>query len=112
MSAAKSASAAFGVAVHGGAGTVTRASLSPEREQEFRAALTQALKAGDSILRAGGSSLDAVSAAVVVLEDSPLFNAGRGAVLNADGEIELDAAIMDGNMLRAGAVAAMRTGKN
>jgi beta-aspartyl-peptidase (threonine type) len=112
MSAAKSASAAFGIAVHGGAGTVTRASLSPEREQEFRAALTQALKAGDSILRAGGSSLDAVSAAVVVLEDSPLFNAGRGAVLNADGEIELDAAIMDGNMLRAGAVAAMRTGKN
>ncbi len=112
MSASKPASAPFGIAVHGGAGTVTRDSLSPEREREFRAGLTQALKAGDAILRAGGSSLNAVAAAVVVLEDLPLFNAGRGAVLNADGEIELDAAIMDGKTLKAGAVAAMRTGKN
>jgi L-asparaginase / beta-aspartyl-peptidase len=112
MSAAKPGGSKFGIVIHGGAGTVTRDSLTPEREAEYRAGLTQALKAGQDVLTAGGSSLDAVCAAVTTLEDSPLFNAGRGAVFNTGGEIELDAAIMDGKTQMAGAVAAARTPKN
>jgi L-asparaginase / beta-aspartyl-peptidase len=102
----------FGIVIHGGAGTVSRELMTLAREDEFRAALTEALTAGHDVLRTGGSALDAVCAAVVVLEDSPLFNAGRGAVFNAAGEIELDASIMDGRTLGAGAVAAARTPKN
>ncbi|MBI3938304.1 MAG: isoaspartyl peptidase/L-asparaginase [Betaproteobacteria bacterium] len=100
------------LAVHGGAGTMSRADLAPRREAQRRAALERALRAGYEILEEGGPSIDAVAAAVVVLEDTPLFNAGRGAVFNAAGEHELDAAIMDGARLRAGAVAGVRRARN
>jgi beta-aspartyl-peptidase (threonine type) len=100
------------IAVHGGAGTMNRADLTPELEAEIRAALDAAIDAGDAVLRAGGPALDAVSAAVVVLEDSPHFNAGKGAVFNADGINELDASIMDGATLRAGAVAGLHRVRN
>ncbi|MBB5016493.1 isoaspartyl peptidase/L-asparaginase family protein [Rehaibacterium terrae] len=98
--------------IHGGAGTMSREALTPEREAEIRADLDRALDAGHAVLRAGGSALDAVTAAVVVLEDSPHFNAGKGAVFNAEGVNELDAAIMDGATQRAGAVAAIHRTKN
>lgn len=98
--------------IHGGAGTMSREALTPEREAAIRADLDKALDAGNAVLRGGGSALDAVSAAVVVLEDSPHFNAGKGAVFNAEGVNELDAAIMDGATQRAGAVAAIHRTKN
>ncbi len=98
--------------IHGGAGTMSREALTPEREAEIRADLDRALDAGHAVLRTGGSALDAVTAAVVVLEDSPHFNAGKGAVFNAEGVNELDAAIMDGATQRAGAVAAIHRTKN
>lgn len=98
--------------IHGGAGTMSREALTPEREAEIRADLDRALDAGHAVLREGGSALDAVTAAVVVLEDSPHFNAGKGAVFNAEGVNELDAAIMDGATQRAGAVAAIHRTKN
>jgi len=110
--AAQAADLPFAIAVHGGAGTITRASLSTERERECRAVLAQALVAGQRILAGGGSALDAVTAAVKVLEDSPLFNAGKGAVSTSEGTIELDASIMDGRDRRAGAVAGVATVKN
>ena len=96
------------LALHGGAGVVRRG----EPDAPHRAALAAALEAGYEILTDGGKSLDAVTAAVVVLEDSPLFNAGRGSCLNAAGEIEMDASIMDGATLAAGAVAAVSRIKN
>jgi beta-aspartyl-peptidase (threonine type) len=95
------------IAIHGGAGTMRRITSRPER-----AALERALQAGYRILQDGGSSLEAVAAAVATLEDSGVFNAGRGAAPNAEGEIELDAGIMDGATLRAGGVAAVRRIKN
>jgi len=98
--------------IHGGAGTINRDALTPERDAEIRAHLGQALDAGNAVLEAGGSALDAVTAAVVVLEDSPHFNAGRGAVFNADGINELDASIMDGSTLAAGAVAGVQRVRN
>ncbi len=94
----------YALAIHGGAGTLPRQEMSAAMEQEYRAALGAALNAGRSILERGGSGLDAVSAAVIALEDCPLFNAGRGAVFTHDGRNELDAAIMDGATLAAGAV--------
>jgi len=100
------------IVIHGGAGTIPRAEMTPGREAEYRAGLDLALDAGYAILERGGSSLDAVTAAVRVLEDNPLFNAGRGAVLNRDGHAELDASIMDGKDLRAGAVAGLRHVRN
>lgn len=109
---AQAAEMPFAIAVHGGAGAVTRASLAPDRERAMRAALAEALEAGQRILARGGTSLDAVAAAVRVLEDSPHFNAGRGAVFTSDGANELDASIMDGATLRAGAVAGVTTVKN
>ena len=90
--------------IHGGAGMLERGRLSAQEEAGARAALNAALEAGAALLRAGGRSLDAVEAAVRVLEDDPHFNAGRGAVLTHEGRIELDAAIMDGADLAAGAV--------
>jgi beta-aspartyl-peptidase (threonine type) len=96
------------IAIHGGAGVIDRARMTPERESSYRAGLTAALDAGYAILEQGGSSLDAVTEAVRLLEDDPQFNAGRGAVLSHDGEAELDASIMDGAGLRAGAVAGIR----
>lgn len=100
------------LAVHGGAGTISRDRMTPQREKRYRAALEAALRAGYAVLEEGGGSVDAVLAAVVVLEDNPLFNAGRGAVFNSAGEHELDAAVMDGASGRAGAVAAVRYVKN
>jgi L-asparaginase / beta-aspartyl-peptidase len=102
----------FGMVIHGGAGTITRASMTPELEAQYRAALEQALQAGHRVLAGGGTSLDAVEAAVRLLEDSPLFNAGRGAVFTSEGRNELDAAIMDGRTLAAGAIAGVTRVRN
>jgi L-asparaginase / beta-aspartyl-peptidase len=102
----------WGLVVHGGAGTIAQEEMTAEREREYRAALTAALQAGHAVLRDGGASLDAVAAALVVLEDSALFNAGRGAVFTADGVNSLDASIMDGSTRRAGAVAGVADVKN
>ena len=98
----------WGLVIHGGAGVISRESLTPEREAAMRAALTQALQAGHAVLAKGGRSMDAVTAAIRVMEDSPYFNAGKGAVFNHDGVNELDAAIMDGKTRSAGAVAGVR----
>src|SRR5580698_2727842 len=102
----------YSIAIHGGAGAMPRAAMSPERERAYRAGLEAALDGGFDVLARGGSSLDAVAAAVRVLEDDPQFNAGRGAALTRDGGAELDAAIMEGHGMRAGAVAAIRHVKN
>src|SRR5438094_4416521 len=102
----------IGLAIHGGAGTIERTNMTPEREHEFRAGLEGALTTGYEILRRGGSSLDATEAAVRTLEDDPLFNAGKGSVFSAAGTNEMDAAIMDGKTLKAGAVADVRHIKN
>ncbi len=96
-------------AIHGGAGVIERASLTPEQDAAYRAALHRALEAGSAVLAAGGSSLDAVQAAIELMEDDPLFNAGRGAVFTATGRNELDAAVMNGSDLTAGAVAGLTT---
>lgn len=100
------------LAIHGGAGTILRSSMTPELEAEYRGGLEAALKAGWAVLESGGSSLDAVEAAVVSLEDFPLFNAGRGSVFTHEGKNEMDAAIMDGSRLKAGAIAFVRNVKN
>jgi L-asparaginase / beta-aspartyl-peptidase len=102
----------FGLAIHGGAGTLPHAEMSSDREQRYRAGLTAALATGYSVLESGGTSLDAVTRAVVALEDDPLFNAGHGAVFTIDGRNELDASIMDGATLRAGAVSGVMHIKN
>jgi beta-aspartyl-peptidase (threonine type) len=102
----------IGLVIHGGAGTIERSTMTPEREREYRAGLERALKAGYDILKSGGSSLDATEAAVRVLEDDPHFNAGKGAVFTSAGTNELDAAIMDGKTLKAGAVANLRHVRN
>lgn len=95
------------IAIHGGAGTLSRSHISPEQEAAYHAALDAILRAGQLLLADGGSALDAVSLAVEMLEDCPLFNAGRGAVFTRDETHELDAAVMDGALLRAGAVAGL-----
>jgi L-asparaginase / beta-aspartyl-peptidase len=102
----------YSLAIHGGAGAAPRAVLTGERERRFRAGLEAALDGGYAVLEKGGSSLDAVTTAVRILEDDPVFNAGHGAALTRDGAAELDAAIMDGSQLRAGAVASVRHVKN
>src|SRR6184192_904509 len=102
----------FGLVIHGGAGTIDRAKMTPEKEREYRAGLERALAAGYDILKRGGSSLDATEAAVRVLEDDPHFNAGKGSVFTSAGTNEMDAAIMDGKTLAAGAVAALKHVKN
>jgi len=96
------------IAVHGGAGDIPPHWLTPDREAAYHAGLERALRAGQVILARDGSSLDAVVAAVQVLEDDPLFNAGRGAVIAANGSCELDASLMEGKELRAGAVTGLR----
>ena len=101
-----------GLVIHGGAGTIERSKMTPEREREYRAGLERALTAGYEILKRDGSSLDATEAAVRVLEDDPHFNAGRGAVFTDAGTNEMDAAVMDGKTLRAGAVASLKHIKN
>ncbi len=102
----------FAMVIHGGAGTILRANMTPEMEKAYIDTLTIALRTGYTILARGGTSLDAVEAAIRVMEDSPLFNAGKGAVFTADGTNELDASIMDGRTLGAGAVAAVQRVKN
>lgn len=110
--AAESPPPPFGLVIHGGAGVINRERLTPEMEAAYRAKLTEALGAGYAVLDRGGPALDAVTTAIRVLEDSPLFNAGHGAVLNADGFCELDASIMDGRTLAAGAVAGVQRIRN
>jgi len=93
------------LAIHGGAGTISQATVTPEREEAYHEGLRAALAAGHAVLAKGGAALDAVTAAVMALEDDPLFNAGRGAVFTSAGSNEMDAAVMDGRDRRAGAVA-------
>src|SRR5216117_936343 len=102
----------FGLVIHGGAGTIERSKMTPQKEHEYRAGLERALRAGYEILKRGGSSLDATESAVRVLEDDPHFNAGKGSVFTSAGTNEMDAAIMDGKTLAAGAVAALKHVKN
>lgn len=105
-------SSPFALAIHGGAGVIERERLSAEEEAAIRADLDRALEAGYRVLRDGGSALDAAQAAVVALEESPRFNAGKGAVFDAEGRHELDASLMDGRTRRAGAVAGVTTIRN
>jgi L-asparaginase / beta-aspartyl-peptidase len=98
--------------IHGGAGVMRRAEMTPELDAAYRAGLNEALEAGAKVLASGGKAVDAVQAAVIVLEDNPNFNAGKGAVLTREGVAELDASIMDGRDRRAGAVAQVRAVKN
>ncbi len=100
------------IAIHGGAGAMSRAAMSPEKEQEYLSALESILSAGQAVLARGGSALDAVTEAVRLLEDCPLFNAGHGAVFTSAGTHELDAAIMDGATLRSGAIANVNRVRN
>jgi len=100
------------IAIHGGAGAVSRANLTHEQEALYRRALQDILRAGQALLAEGGSALDAVTEAVRLLENCPLFNAGHGAVFTSAGTHELDAAVMDGATLRSGAVAGLRCVKN
>ena len=102
----------WSLAIHGGAGTLDPDKMTPEKRAEYEAALQQALDAGSKVLADGGDAMDAVKAAVIIMEDSPLFNAGKGAVLTWDGDAELDASIMDGRDRSAGAIAGVRTVKN
>jgi len=102
----------YSLALHGGAGTITRASLTEEKEKAYTAALLAALTLGESVLKKGGTAMDAVTQTIISLEDCPLFNAGKGAVFTADGLHEMDAAIMRGENLEAGAVAGVQLIKN
>ena len=102
----------FALAIHGGAGTILKSNMTPEKEQAYTEKLEQVLNSGFEILNAGGSSLDAVQKCINIMEDSPLFNAGKGAVFTADGKNELDASIMEGKHLNAGAVAGVTHIKN
>ena len=105
---ALSAEVPFAIAIHGGAGTIEKSKFTPKEEQAYRAKLTQAVEAGYKVLEQGGESLDAITAAIQVMEQSPYFNAGRGAVYTYDGSHELDASIMDGRNRQAGAVAGVK----
>jgi len=98
--------------IHGGAGTIRRENMSPEKEKAYSEALNAALEAGFAVLEQGGTSADAVIASIKIMEDSPLFNAGKGSVFTNDGKNELDASVMDGRNLMAGAVAGVSTIKN
>ncbi|UZO81914.1 isoaspartyl peptidase/L-asparaginase [Aquimarina sp. ERC-38] len=102
----------FGIAIHGGAGTILKKNMSVEKEQAYRAVLENAIRTGHKILKSGGTSLEAVEKTINILEDSPLFNAGKGAVFTNNGTNELDASIMDGSNLNAGAVSGVTTIKN
>jgi len=102
----------IGLVIHGGAGTIERSKITPEKEREYRAGLERALSAGYEILKRGGSSLDATEAAVRVLEEDPHFNAGRGSVFTSAGTNEMDASIMDGKTLKAGAIGGVQHIKN
>lgn len=102
----------WAIVLHGGAGVIERSSMTPEADAEYRSGLKRAITTAGAVLDKGGSAVDAVEAAIRVLEDDPLFNAGRGAVFAADGTIQMDAAIMDGATMRAGAVADVQHTRN
>ena len=102
----------YGLVLHGGAGAILRHEMTPDLDAAFRQKLSEAVNAGYTIIEQGGAALDAVTASIIILEDSPLFNAGKGAVLNAAGVCELDASIMNGRTLEAGAVAGLHHIKN
>lgn len=108
----KDVSSTFGIVIHGGAGTILKKNMTPEKEANYRSVLEEAIQVGYEILKAGGSSQEAVEKTIHIMEDSPLFNAGKGAVLNANASIELDASFMDGKSLDAGAVSGVRTVKH
>ncbi len=100
------------IAIHGGAGTLRRQEMTPEKDRQMREGLSAALEAGHRVLREGGTSLDAVIASVTSMEDNPLFNAGKGAVFTLDGTIELEAAVMDGASRDAGTVTGVTVARN
>lgn len=102
----------YALVIHGGAGVMDQKSMTPEMQAEYLAVLNRVLQVGDSVLANGGTSLDAVEKAIIIMENSPLFNAGKGAVFTHDGLVELDASVMDGKTLKAGAIAAVRDIKN
>ncbi len=102
----------YALVLHGGAGVMSVESMTPAMQEEYTAVLTRALLVGDSVLAAGGTSLDAVVQTIMIMEDSPLFNAGKGAVFTHEGTVELDASIMNGKNLGAGAVAGITDIKN
>lgn len=102
----------FGISIHGGAGTILRSSMTEEKEKEYTSALSKAVNSGYAVLNEGGNALDGVEAAVKVLEDCPLFNAGKGSVYNHEGKHEMDASIMWGKDLSAGAAAMIKNVKN
>jgi beta-aspartyl-peptidase (threonine type) len=102
----------WAIVIHGGAGVITREKMTPEMDKKYREALTEALSTGRKILTDGGTALEAVESTIRVMEDNPLFNAGKGAVFTHDGKNELDAAIMDGSNLAAGSVAGVTDIKN
>ncbi|UCE24370.1 MAG: isoaspartyl peptidase/L-asparaginase [Candidatus Zixiibacteriota bacterium] len=102
----------FGIVIHGGAGTILKSKMTPEKEAEYRQKLGESLQVGYDIVEKGGAAIDATQAAVKVMEDSPLFNAGKGAVFTHEGLNEQDACIMDGKTLNSGAVAGVRRIKN
>ncbi|UBM57811.1 isoaspartyl peptidase/L-asparaginase [Marinilongibacter aquaticus] len=103
-----SAQKKYAIAIHGGAGTILKSRMTPEMEEAYRSKLAEAMNAGYGVLEAGGEAKDAVVAAIQVMEDSPLFNAGKGAVFTHEGRNEMDASIMEGKLLNAGAVAGVR----
>lgn len=102
----------YAIVIHGGAGVMDQKNMTPEIQNEYLEVLARALQVGDSVLSHGGTCLDAVERTIVIMEDSPLFNAGKGAVFTHDGLVELDASIMEGQSMKAGAIAAVRDIKN
>ena len=102
----------YAIAIHGGAGTILQSQMTAEKEKAYKDGLQEAIEAGEKVLSAGGSALDAVQSAIVKLEDNPLFNAGKGSVFTNEGKNEMDAAIMEGHTLKAGAVAGVTNIKN
>ncbi len=102
----------YAIAIHGGAGTILQSTMSAEKEAAYKKALEEAIVSGENILKAGGSSLDAVESAIRSLEDCPLFNAGKGAVFTNEGKNEMDASVMEGKTLMAGAVTGVKNIKN
>ena len=100
------------IVIHGGAGTIIKEKMSPDIEAKYRSVLKQSIEAGYAVLKSGGSSTDAVISSIKVMEDSPLFNAGHGAVFNHQGQVELDASIMNGDDLNAGAATGISNVRN
>jgi len=102
----------YAMVIHGGAGVMDQKNMTPEMQNEYITVLNRVLQVGDSVLAHGGTCLDAVEKSIMIMEDSPLFNAGKGAVFTHDGIVELDASVMEGKSLKAGAIAAVRDIKN